>query len=53
MVNNTEILLGIAIVGIIVIAFLSVNTMSKIALVNSQAPSQIRMTPEQYFGGMS
>jgi len=47
--NSTE--LGITIVGIIVIVYLSLNTLSSIVLAERGAVQSypIRMTPEQYF----
>jgi len=49
--NSTEILLGISIIGIIVLAYLSLNTLSSIVLAERGAVQSypIRMTPEQYF----
>ncbi len=48
MAENTEILLGVAIVGLMVLAYLSITTLSKIALGNV-GPQPYRQTPEQYF----
>lgn len=53
MVNSTNILIGLTIVGLLIISIMSINTISQIALTNSQVNSTIRMTPEQYFGGAS
>jgi hypothetical protein len=49
--DNTELLLGIALVGILVLACLSITTLSQIALGSGGTGTQpLRQTPNQYFG---
>jgi len=51
MVNNTDILLGMAIVGLIIISIMSVNALVNISSAGLQTVQPLRITPEQYFGG--